>query len=65
MPWTGKELVRLLEKNGWILSRISGSHHVMIKPGFRNVPIPVHGNRDIDDSFAKDILKQANLREKF
>lgn len=27
----GKELVKLLEKYGWVLDRISGSHHIMVK----------------------------------
>jgi predicted RNA binding protein YcfA (HicA-like mRNA interferase family) len=65
MPWTGKELVRLMEKNGWVVDRINGSHHIMEKAGFREVSIPVHGNRDIQDHFAKKLLKQAGLREKF
>jgi len=28
---TGKELVKLLKKDGWTLDRIKGSHHIMIK----------------------------------
>ncbi|MBD3393162.1 MAG: addiction module toxin, HicA family, partial [Chitinivibrionales bacterium] len=42
---TGKELVKLLKKNGWVLDRIAGSHHIMIKEGLRSVPIPVHGKK--------------------
>ena len=30
---TGKELVKLLKKNGWRLDRVNGSHHVMKKDG--------------------------------
>ena len=65
MPWTGKELVRFLLKNGWSLDRINGSHHILEKPGFKEISIPVHGNRDIQDHFAKKLLKQAGLKEKF
>jgi predicted RNA binding protein YcfA (HicA-like mRNA interferase family) len=27
---TGKQLKKQLEDNGWLLDRISGSHHIMI-----------------------------------
>jgi len=36
------EVRRLLERKGYRLARISGSHHVFTKPGARAVPIPVH-----------------------
>ena len=39
---TGKEFIKLLQKNGWQCKRITGSHHIMIKEGFRSVPVPVH-----------------------
>ena len=38
----GKELVKLLKKNGWQIDRISGSHHIMVKGG-RTISVPVHG----------------------
>lgn len=33
---------RLLEKNNWMLVRISGSHHVFKKSGAPDVVLPVH-----------------------
>ena len=33
-----------LESAGWILGRISGSHHVFVKPGKLPISIPVHKN---------------------
>lgn len=36
---------RLLEKHGWTLVRISGSHHIFKKPGGQDVSIPVHGGK--------------------
>ena len=33
----------LLERHGWVLSRVRGSHHTFTKPGApRNFPVPVH-----------------------
>lgn len=34
-----------LESAGWMLTRISGSHHVFIKPGRLPISIPVHKNK--------------------
>lgn len=36
---------RLLEKAGWRLDRVSGSHHVFTKPNGPTVSIPVHRGR--------------------
>ena len=32
---SGKELARILEKDGWKLARIRGSHHIYIKEGMK------------------------------
>jgi len=36
---------KILEKAGWSLTRISGSHHVFTKPGENPISIPVHRNK--------------------
>ena len=59
---TGKELVKLLKAEGWILDRVSGSHHIMIKEGRRSIPIPVHGKKDILIGLKNKILKQAGIK---
>jgi len=57
---TAKELINILKTNGWKLDRINGSHHIFIKDGYRSVPVPFHGNKDIGN-FAKKILKEAGI----
>ena len=57
---TAKQVMDALKANGWILDRISGSHHVFIKTGYRHVAVPFHGNRDIGN-LAKRILKEAGI----
>lgn len=42
MPLTGKQLLKLAIKNGWVEERVNGSHHIMRKQGFLPVTIPVH-----------------------
>jgi predicted RNA binding protein YcfA (HicA-like mRNA interferase family) len=58
----GKELIKILREHGWILDRIEGSHHIMVKKGKRPVPIPVHGNRDLPKGLVHRILKEAGVK---
>jgi predicted RNA binding protein YcfA (HicA-like mRNA interferase family)/predicted RNase H-like HicB family nuclease len=44
---TAKEVMDKLKVQGWILDRITGSHHVFVKDGRRPVSVPFHGNKDI------------------
>jgi predicted RNA binding protein YcfA (HicA-like mRNA interferase family) len=54
-----KELVRELERMGWRLERIKGSHHVFQhEKSARPVVVPMHGS-DIPEIWARSILKQA------
>jgi predicted RNA binding protein YcfA (HicA-like mRNA interferase family) len=59
---TAKQIMKKLEAHGWMLDRISGSHHVFCKPGCRSVAVPFHGNKDIGN-LAKIILKEAGIKE--
>jgi predicted RNA binding protein YcfA (HicA-like mRNA interferase family) len=36
------EVKHLLERHGWVLNRITGSHHIFVKPGEPHLAIPVH-----------------------
>ena len=42
----GKKVIKQLEKEGWRLIRIAGSHHILQKDG-ESVSIPMHGNKDL------------------
>jgi predicted RNA binding protein YcfA (HicA-like mRNA interferase family) len=57
---SGKQLVKLLEKQGWELDRVSSSHHIM-KRGNETLSVPVHGNRDLPTGLAHKLLKEAGL----
>ena len=58
---TGKNLVRLLKKNGWILDRIQGSHHVMKKDS-KTETVPMHGNKDLPIGLVDAIMKRTGLK---
>ena len=60
---TGKALIKVLRANGWLLDRIKGSHHIMVKEGRRAIPVPVHGSRDLPNALVKAILTQAERKE--
>lgn len=57
----GKRVIKILEAHGWILDRVTGSHHVMMK-GARAVPIPVHGAKDLKIGLIKGIERQTGVK---
>jgi len=62
---SGKKLIKVLEKKGWKLARISESHHIYIKQGSKiRLSIPVHKNRDLKMGLLKHFLQVAGLDEK-
>ena len=61
---SGKELARVLERNGWTLARIRGSHHVYIKAGSRvRLSVPIHGSKPLREGLLRYLLKMAEIRE--
>ena len=63
MPMTGKEMIKLLEKNGWQVVRIRGSHHMLRKVGEQEkITVPVHGNATLKPGTEHSILKAAKLK---
>jgi predicted RNA binding protein YcfA (HicA-like mRNA interferase family) len=61
---SGKELARAVQKSGWTLARIKGSHHIFIMAGRRErIVIPIHGNRPLKIGLLKSLMKIADLKE--
>lgn len=58
---TGKELKKLLLKDGWTVIRINGSHHILMK-GDNIINLPIHSNKDMKKGLEQKILKQAGLK---
>ena len=61
MTLTGKELVKLAQKNGWIIDRIESSHHILIRDG-KTVSIPVHAGKAIPTGLLNKLMKQLGLK---
>jgi predicted RNA binding protein YcfA (HicA-like mRNA interferase family) len=55
---SGKELVALLEKSGFLNVRIKGSHHRMKHPDGRVTTIPVHKNDPISKGLLRKIIRE-------
>jgi predicted RNA binding protein YcfA (HicA-like mRNA interferase family) len=61
---SGKELCRALERKGWRLTRIKGSHHIYHRPGDpKGISVPVHGNKTLRRGTQHGIMKEAGLTE--
>jgi predicted RNA binding protein YcfA (HicA-like mRNA interferase family) len=52
----GARVIRALERAGFTVVRISGSHHVMRHPDGRTVVVPVHAGRAIAKGTLRNIL---------
>ncbi len=55
-----KDLLKLLQQNGWTDIRQNGSHHQLVK-GKCHITIPVHG-KDVKIGLLHAILKKTGLK---
>ncbi|MBO4755755.1 MAG: type II toxin-antitoxin system HicA family toxin [Bacteroidales bacterium] len=58
-----KEVILLLEINGWRLIRTRGDHRVFSKIGApRPISVPGKDSKDMSEGLYRAILRQANLK---
>ena len=58
-----EKIIKFIEKKGFVLDRIKGSHHIYIHPDTRQrVVIPVH-KKDLPKGTLMEILKQAGIKK--
>jgi len=58
---TPQKIINVLEKKGFVLDRIKGSHHIYYHPETkRRVVVPLH-KRDLPKGTMLEILKQAGI----
>ena len=55
-----KDLLKLLQKEGWKVIRIHGSHHILMKDNRVEV-LPIH-NTDVPPGLLNAILKRVGLK---
>jgi len=57
---TGQEMSRFLERQGFQLLRVRGSHHYFAQ-GDKHTTVPVHGNRDLKVGTLRSILRDIEV----
>lgn len=61
---SGKKFARVLESHGWVLKRVSGSHHIYVKESLpARISIPIHGNHPLKTGLLHHFMKVAGLGE--
>jgi predicted RNA binding protein YcfA (HicA-like mRNA interferase family) len=58
---TSRDLIREVEKAGWVLERIRGSHHVFNHPDRSGHVVVPHPKKDLGKGLVAAIRKQAGL----
>jgi predicted RNA binding protein YcfA (HicA-like mRNA interferase family) len=58
-----REIIRIIERDGWKLVRQTGSHRHFAHPVKQGiVTVPFHGSKDLPKFIVASILKQAGLK---
>jgi predicted RNA binding protein YcfA (HicA-like mRNA interferase family) len=61
---SGPELARAVERRGWALLRVNGSHHIYGKTGeIARLSIPFHGNKPLKLGLQRSLMKTAGVTE--
>ncbi|HPA45271.1 MAG TPA: type II toxin-antitoxin system HicA family toxin [bacterium] len=58
---TAKEVIHVLERRGFILSRSSGSHHIYRDPTGIRITIPVHAGKILHPKVLQSILRDMDM----
>jgi len=63
-PVSGKHFCKVLEREGWILLRINGSHHIYGRPDSPIIlTVPVHRNHDLPTGTQRALMRTAGLTD--
>ncbi len=61
---SGKEFAKIIERHGWNLLRVQGSHHIYRKAGSTvRLSTRVHGNQPLKRGLLAHLAKLAGLEE--
>jgi len=63
--FSGKQFAKLVERHGWNLLRVNGSHHIYGKPDSTvRLSIPVHASQPLKRGLLAHLAKLAGLEER-
>jgi predicted RNA binding protein YcfA (HicA-like mRNA interferase family) len=61
---SGRDFARAVERRGWILLRVSGSHHIYGKSGsVVRLSVPIHGNKPLKRGLLRHLAKLADISD--
>lgn len=60
MLTNSRDIKRRLEQEGWLLERVTGSHHVFKHPATKASVVLPHPKKDLGRGLVRAIYKQAN-----
>ena len=61
---SGRDFARIVERRGWTLPRISGSHHIYGKSGsVVRLSIPIHGSKPLKTGLLRHLAKLADISD--
>jgi predicted RNA binding protein YcfA (HicA-like mRNA interferase family) len=61
---SGREFAKTLERHGWSLLRVQGSHHIFGKAGSAvRLSVPIHGNQALKTGLLRHLMKMAGIAE--
>lgn len=58
---TGNQLIKALQKIGFDVERIKGSHHILIHADGRRTVVPVHSGEDIGTGLLSQIIRDCQI----
>jgi len=57
----GKDCIKALERAGFTVVRIRGSHHILQHPDGRKTVVPVHGSEELGPGLLRNILSSCGI----
>jgi predicted RNA binding protein YcfA (HicA-like mRNA interferase family) len=61
---SGRAFARLIERRGWRLLRVAGSHHIYGRPGsIVRLSVPIHGNQPLKAGLLRHLAKLAQVED--
>jgi predicted RNA binding protein YcfA (HicA-like mRNA interferase family) len=61
---SGREFARVIERRGWTLLRINGSHHIYGMGGsVVRLSVPIHGNKPLRTGLLRHLARLADLSD--
>jgi predicted RNA binding protein YcfA (HicA-like mRNA interferase family) len=63
-PVFGREFARIIERRGWTLLRVNGSHHIFGRAGEQaRLSVPIHGTKPLKLGLQRHLAKLAGLSD--